>query len=59
MTRLLLVLLAFELAGCAVVPKMEKVESGQQNVGASLGYARYAAYDDDRQAMARPADLKR
>jgi negative regulator of sigma E activity len=32
---------------------------GQQNVGATLGYARYAAYDDDRQAMARPADLKR
>jgi negative regulator of sigma E activity len=32
---------------------------GQQSVGATLGYARYAAYNDDRQAMARPADLKR
>jgi len=33
---------------------------GQQGVGTTLGYARYAAYtDDDRQATARPADLKR
>ena len=32
---------------------------GQQGVGTTLGYARYAAYTDDRQAMARPADLKR
>ena len=32
---------------------------GQQGVGTTLGYARYAAYNDDRKAMAQPADLKR
>ncbi len=32
---------------------------GQQGVGSTLGYARYAAYTDDRPATARPADLKR
>lgn len=32
---------------------------GQQGVGSTLGYARYAAYTDDRPAAARPADLKR
>ena len=31
----------------------------QQGIGTTLGYARYAAYTDDRQAMVRPADLKR
>lgn len=33
---------------------------GQQGVGSTLGYARYAAYTDDRPAAAAvPADLKR
>ena len=32
---------------------------GQQGVGSTLGYARYAAYTDDRPATAHPADLKR
>jgi len=32
---------------------------GQQGVGSTLGYARYAAYTDDRPATAKPADLKR
>jgi negative regulator of sigma E activity len=34
-------------------------QSGHQGVGSTLGYARYAAYTDDRPATARPADLKR
>lgn len=32
---------------------------GHHGVGSMLGYARYAAYTDDRPATARPADLKR
>jgi hypothetical protein len=55
MTRLLLVLLAFELAGCAVVPKMEKVESGQQNVGARLELPLDGAWNHFQSAQIAPA----
>ena len=55
MTRLLLVLLAFELAGCAVVPKMEKVDSGQQNIGARLELTLDGAWNHFQSAQIAPA----
>ena len=55
MRRLLLVLLAFELAGCAVVPKMEKVDSGQQNVGARLELTLDGAWNHFQSAQIAPA----
>ena len=55
MKRVLLVVLAFELGGCAVVPKMEKVDSGQQNVGARLEVTLDGAWNHFQSAQIAPA----
>jgi hypothetical protein len=55
MRRLLLVLLAFELAGCAVPTKMEKVDSAQQNVGARLEMTLAGAWNHFQSAQIAPA----
>jgi hypothetical protein len=55
MRRLLLLLVAFELAGCAVVPKMEKVESPQQNIGARLEVTLDQTWNHFQSAQIAPA----
>lgn len=55
MRRVLLVLLAFELGGCAVATKMEKVDSGQQKVGARLELTLDGTWNHFQSAQIAPA----
>jgi hypothetical protein len=57
MKRLLLILLALELAGCASVAKMEKVDSGQQNVGPRLEVTLDGAWNQFQSAQTAPARI--
>ena len=57
MRRLLLVLAVFELAGCVVVPKMEKVDPGQQKVGARLEVTLDNTWNNFQSSQIEPASV--
>lgn len=57
MRRLLLILVAFELAGCAAVTKIDKVESGQQAVGTRLEVTLDGAWNHFQSAQIAPARI--
>ena len=57
MRRLLLILIAFELTGCAAVTKIDKVESGQQKVGTRLEVTLDGAWNHFQSAQTAPASI--
>jgi len=57
MTRLLLILSALALSGCVSVAKMEKVDSGQQNIGTRLQVTLDGGWNHFQPAQAGPARI--
>jgi hypothetical protein len=53
----LLILVAFQLAGCVAVPQIDKVESGQQNVGTRLEMTLDGSWNRFQSPQTAPATI--